>query len=196
MKKQYSLTFLRHAQSELNSKAIYCGRINCSITEDGKKLSKEMKKIEPFSNGFDIIYSSPLLRAHQTLNCIFPGVEPINDERLMVINYGDLEGVEKESIPYELRQAYRDGSATPPNGENFHDVEKRAMFFLEEVDNKYFNTNKRILVITHGSILRALGPLCNKSTAESSKNLDYYTFKQDEIKYFIEMIKKSIYCNK
>lgn len=187
MKNQYSLTILRHAQSEMNSKKTFCGRIDCSITENGKELSKKLKNVEPFSNGFDIIFSSPLLRTHQTLNCIFPGEEPINDERLLVINYGDLEGVEKESIPHELKQAYRDGSVTPPNGENFHDVEKRAISFLKDVDNKYSNTNKRILVVTHGSILRALGPLCNKATSEASNNLDYYTFNQDEIKKYLDL---------
>lgn len=186
MKNQYSLTILRHAQSEMNSKKIFCGRIDCSITEKGKELSKKLKDIEPFANGFDVVYSSPLLRAHQTLNCIFPGEKPINDHRLLVINYGDLEGLERESVPYELRQAYRDGSATPPNGENFHNVEKRAISFLKDVDNKYSNMNKKILVVTHGSILRALGPLCNKATSESSNNLDYYTFNQNEIKKYLD----------
>ena len=186
MKNQYSLTILRHAQSELNSKNTYCGWINCGITEEGKELSKQLKNVEPFLSGFDIIFSSPLLRAHQTLNCIFPEAKPIDDKRLLVINYGDLEGVDKSSISPELIKAYKDGTATPPNGENFHDVEKRAMCFLNDIHNKYCNTNKRILVVTHGSILRALGPLCNKPISESSNNLDHYTFDQNEIKEYIK----------
>ena len=185
MKKQYSLTFLRHAQSVLNSKDTFCGRIDCDITKEGKRLAKKLRDLEPFSNGFDIVYSSPLRRTHQTLNCIFPEEIPIDDKRLLVINYGDLEGKKTDSISDELRKAYKNGVLTPHNGENFHDVEKRAHSFLRYIDKKYSGTDKNILVVTHGSILRAFRTLCNRHESEGSNNLDFYTFNQNEIKDYL-----------
>ena len=185
MKKQYSLTFLRHAQSELNLKNKFCGRIDCGITEDGKLLASKLRSMEPFSTGFDIIYSSPLRRTRQTLNCIFPDARPIIDERLIVINYGDLEGTNMDSVSTEIRKAYKNGGLTPPNGENFHDVEKRADSFLRYIDKKFSGTNINILVVTHGSVLRVLRSLCGKKRSEPSNNLDFYTFNQDEIKEYL-----------
>lgn len=186
MKNQYSITFVRHAESILNSKGLFCGRIDCGITKEGKEKCKKLRNVEPFTEGFDVIFSSPLKRTHQTLDLILPGAKPIDDQRLIVVNYGDLEGTKTSDVSEELRKAYKVGLVTPPNGENFHNVEKRFFSFLNDVDELYSNTNKRILVVTHGSILRAITHLRDKEIAKSSNNLDYHTYKQSDIKLFMK----------
>lgn len=186
MKNQYSITFVRHAESILNSKGLFCGRIDCSITKEGKEKCKKLRNVEPFTEGFDVVFSSPLKRTHQTLDLILPGSKPIDDQRLIVVNYGDLEGTKTGDVSEELRKAYKVGLVTPPNGENFHDVEKRFFSFLNDIDRLYSNTNKRILVVTHGSILRAITHIRDKEIAQSSNNLDYHTYTQSDIKFFIK----------
>ena len=65
------IVFIRHAESEYNRDGIWGGRADCNLTEKGIETAKELGK--SLNNNFDVIYCSPLKRARQTLNAIFPG---------------------------------------------------------------------------------------------------------------------------
>ncbi len=111
--------------------------------KDVKKTAKELKKI-----GIDVIYSSDAARTRQTAEIVAKelGLKVILDPRLRDINFGSFSGrPEKEFvkfIPLKERITRR-----PPGGENWDDVKKRMIEFLEEIDKKY--ENKKILIVGH-----------------------------------------------
>ena len=88
------IVFIRHAESEYNRDGIGAGRADCNLTEDAKELGKSL------NNNFDVIYCSSLKRARQTLNAIFPGTEPICDERITEISIGEWENQRLKKILY------------------------------------------------------------------------------------------------
>lgn len=74
------------------------GRADCNLTEKGIEDAKELGK--SLNNNFDVIYCSSLKRARQTLNAIFPGTEPICDERITEISIGEWENQRLKKILY------------------------------------------------------------------------------------------------
>jgi broad specificity phosphatase PhoE len=98
---------------------------------------------------FDIVYSSPLLRARRTAELAgFPS--PTINAFLREVDYGDYEGLTtktiRESNPgWEL---FRDGC---PGGESPSEIYARARAFIDSV------SGERVLAFGHGHILRAVG---------------------------------------
>lgn len=92
------IVFIRHAESEYNRDGIWDGRADCNLTEKGIETAKELGK--SLNNNFDVIYCSSLKRARQTLNAIFPGTEPICDERINEISIGEWENQRLKKILY------------------------------------------------------------------------------------------------
>jgi probable phosphoglycerate mutase len=100
---------------------------------------------------FDAVYSSPMQRALRTAQLAgfeHPQITPLLKE----VDYGDYEGLTsstiRESSPgWEL---YADGS---PGGETPAHIYARAQEFIDLATTKQ---NGRILVFSHGHILRAI----------------------------------------
>ena len=88
------IVFIRHAESEYNRDGIWAGRVDCSLTEKGIESAKKLGNT--IENNFDTIYCSPLKRAKQTLEAIFPNAKPIYDERIIEISIGEWEDKKKD----------------------------------------------------------------------------------------------------
>ena len=88
------IVFIRHAESEYNRDGIWAGRVDCSLTEKGIESAKKLGNT--IENNFDAIYCSPLKRAKQTLEAIFPNAKPIYDERIIEISIGEWEDKKKD----------------------------------------------------------------------------------------------------
>ena len=158
------IVFIRHAESEYNRDGIWAGRVDCSLTEKGIESAKKLGNT--IENNFDAIYCSPLKRAKQTLEAIFPNAKPIYDERIIEISIGEWEDKKKDLFDTHLRELFRKGLYTPPGAESHQDVDKRACNFVEELFEKYKN-NERILVVTHNGIIRSI----KRNFLEPAQNL-------------------------
>ncbi|MBT9139423.1 MAG: putative phosphoserine phosphatase 2 [Syntrophomonadaceae bacterium] len=94
-----------------------------------------------------------MLRARETAEIINEsiGVELIIDPRLREINYGDLEGIPRDTLKPEIWDIF---NMTPEklNAEPFTDVFLRIKSSLEELSEKQENT----LIVTHGGPLRMI----------------------------------------
>lgn len=114
---------------------------------------------------FDMAFTSPLIRAKHTAQCILAGrkVPIIEDERLIEISFGIYEGCcyaeENRQVPQQwienLFHAPQDYVAAP-GGESLDDVEKRTRNFMEDICSRKELQDKTILVSTHGCALRGL----------------------------------------
>ena len=119
--------FIRHGESAGNARGVYTGQLDVPLTDLGRKQALTARdKLSSVS--FDRIYVSPLVRARETADIIFPQCEHVCDKRIREISVGDLAGVAakiyREEHPDMLeRLTARD--YTPFGGECDDDVVRR-----------------------------------------------------------------------
>lgn len=155
---------IRHGQTPWNARKCLQGRSDVDLNENGIYLAeltgKALRDVT-----FDIAFTSPLIRAKHTAQCILAGREIpiIEDERLIEISFGIYEGCcyaeENRQVPQQWIEnffhALQDYVAAP-GGESLDDVEKRTRDFMEDICSRKELQDKTILVSTHGCALRGL----------------------------------------
>lgn len=152
-----SLYLIRHCEAQGNIKEIFQGHTDGDITEKGEmqleKLSLRCKEIP-----FDIIYTSPLIRAYKTAQAVnkFHNCKIIEEKGLIEIFGGDMEGHKWSDLPYLFPDIYSDwknnfASFVAPNGEAVCDVYKRmsktALHLAKE------NKGKSLALVSHGGAI-------------------------------------------
>ena len=133
------LYLVRHGETELNQKKCYYGHMDVGLSEKGVKQAKAIGAF--FQNrSFDVVVSSPLIRAVKTAEYILGGREQkiVVDERLSEQNFGIFEGFTYEQLleryPDEFQSWNQDFSGYRiPGGESFSDVRDRIDNYLKEL---------------------------------------------------------------
>lgn len=166
------LYIIRHGETELNRLGIVQGRgINADLNDTGLAQAKAF--YETYNSvKFDKIYTSSLVRTHQTVKGFIDlGLpwEPLT--MLDELAWGEWEGKPGDKI---AKQAFRDlvahwqnGNYTAKfkDGESPSEVAERLVQAIEYIKNQ--PNEKRILVCMHGRALRLLlcllleKPLCH-----------------------------------
>ncbi|MFR6641854.1 MAG: histidine phosphatase family protein [Christensenellales bacterium] len=148
-----TLTFIRHAESELNRENRVAGSTDCNVTPEGSEAAK--KALPEDEKNFDAIYRSPLKRTAQTLEALIPGATAIVDNRLTEMNFGEWEGRIVDTIDPNELNLFRQGKFTPRGGETAQHLEARLCDFIDDMFRTY-RGNEKILVVTHGGVIRAI----------------------------------------
>ncbi len=157
------LYIIRHGETSWNKEKKLQGQRDIMLNENGLRLAEltgeGMKDIE-----FDLVISSPLIRAKQTAELVMAGrqLPMITDKRIIEMSFGKWEGEcvnNSEILPSDYKDKfYNDPLHCPkaPGGESFQDVLKRtADFYQSLVHNKAYE-NAAILISTHGAASRCL----------------------------------------
>lgn len=157
------LYIIRHGETSWNKEKKLQGQRDIMLNENGLRLAEltgeGMKNIE-----FDLVISSPLIRAKQTAELVMAGrqLPMITDKRIIEMSFGKWEGEcvnNSEILPSDYKDKfYNDPLHCPkaPGGESFQDVLKRtADFYQSLVHNKAYE-NAAILISTHGAASRCL----------------------------------------
>lgn len=142
---------VRHGQTSWNVHNKVCGRTDVPLTEEGLKQARQVALIMK-EKALDVIVSSPLQRAIQMSRLVSEacGVPVEVDERLIELNFGIYEGVDRADSRYlenKRHFAYRF-----PGGESMMKAAHRVYGLLEELKEKY--PNKTVLLVCHGGICR------------------------------------------
>lgn len=155
LKNHYFL--LRHGQTVYQtekSDVLYPNPENppVELTDEGKRQIESAAK-ELKNNGINLIFSSPFFRTQQTAEIVAKelGLEINFDARLRDLNIGKFHGGPKEDYKNFFLEKRERFFKRPPGGENWRDVIKRLISFLNEVETKYQGNN--ILIISHGDPL-------------------------------------------
>lgn len=168
---------IRHGQTELNSRKVLQGRSDYPLSDIGieqvREAAKHLAEIR-----FDVVYSSPLVRAVQTAQIVAPNVPVRIDERLIEMDYGPFEGMPLNNPAPEVAAFFADFAHNPaPDGmEQLASVVARAADFMEE----RCRTGGNVLVSTHAiamkGILEYLTPSSNGGYwSRMIKNCEIYT---------------------
>lgn len=152
---------VRHGNTLWNKQNLIQGHSDSPLTEEGisqaKELAKELKKIK-----FDLIFSSDLLRAKRTAEIIaLENKLAIQTNKLLRERYyGQFEGKPRKEFDkwdeimdkLTIEEQYRFKSAD--DVESDEEMMTRFLSLLRET--AIANPRKRILIVTHGGVMRAL----------------------------------------
>ncbi len=194
MNKNYCQIYIvRHGQTDWNAQHLTHGETDIPLNTEGikqaKDLSNNLKNIK-----FDAVFSSDLIRAKKT-------AEIITLERKMAVSttqllrerrYGHLEGtpwyeMKKFHEVWEKLNKKERMSYKPYNGyETDEEALQRFIIFLREISVLY--SNKTILVVSHGGIMRILLNHLSDTTylTGSIGNLAYIKLESDGVDFFIK----------
>ena len=168
-----TLYMIRHGQTLLNTRGVLQGRSDHPLNEKGLEQAEQARRrFEEKGIVFDLVYTSPLLRAVQTAEILARGADIVTDERLIEMDYGPYEGMDLRSPPPELIAFFRNiRNAPAPEGmEPLPEVTARLGSFLEQIKD----ARGSILVSTHAIAMKgALEYLTPDSRGSYwSKNID------------------------
>ena len=109
-----SVTLVRHGQTERSARGAYSGQLDVPLTSLGREQA--LRCAERLAGaGVDAIYTSPLSRARETAQAIADaaGVALNVDDRLIEVDYGPFEGLDREGARKTFGQAFDDWRADP-----------------------------------------------------------------------------------
>ena len=154
---------IRHGETNWNKERKLQGRSDIALNEYGKELahitSEAMKDIP-----FDVVYSSPLIRAKETAEILTKNrnLEIQTNDLLVEMSFGEGEGASLPQIHAHPEMnlhnfIHNPGSYTPPvGGETFEELYERCKVFMENfvlpAENKY----DTMLIVGHGALIRGL----------------------------------------
>ena len=152
-----TIYLIRHGETAANKEGIFRGRNDDPLSENGitqaENVAEYFKKI-----AVEQVFSSPLVRAMQTAEMIFPHHRVQAVEQINGLDFGDWTGVPKAEIRQNDPENWRLWTTTPeklafPGGEAFEDLYSRVGAFLARLPQISFET---AAVVSHRSVLKAI----------------------------------------
>ncbi len=150
----------RHGETEWNTVRRMQGQLDSPLTEHGIQQAVWLKE-RLKDDDIDVIYASPLGRAHETACIIAEGrdIEIINRNELKEVYFGswegqlleDVEKTHKETNYYFWNEPEK---YVPFDGESFEDLLARSERFFIEVIRE--SEHRNILVVAHAVVLKSL----------------------------------------
>ena len=147
------LYIVRHGETDWNAKELIQGDTEVPLNEKGRvqaNVVKEKLKEIPF----DICYTSPLSRAKDTAEIIVGNTCPVFiANELIERDYGNMEGTSFSNLDRAIYWDYLKNT-NEKGVEPVRNLLSRTRNFLESIVEKH--KDKTVLIVTHGSTLRAL----------------------------------------
>ena len=157
---------IRHGESEANIQHVISNRESpFKLTELGRKqattLAQNLK-----NSPITAIYSSPVLRARETAEILSQSLHlPYQvTEALREYDCGILENKSDEEAWKLHGEIAEDWTVNhnylrkPEGGENFLDIKKRFIPFIENLTDHHLNLQNHILFVSHGGLLQLMLP--------------------------------------
>ncbi|CAA0114711.1 Putative phosphoserine phosphatase 2 [BD1-7 clade bacterium] len=157
-----TIDIIRHGKPEGGE--IFRGHIDVPLSEEGfAQMEEGVAKLKTHSamENWDLVVSSPLIRCAEFASRVAQrdGLALVTDEGFKEISFGDWDGKAfvdvKKDYGEQFDNYWRDPvTNTPPNAEPLTDFADRVDQALSRViaDNR----GKKILLITHGGVIRAI----------------------------------------
>jgi probable phosphoglycerate mutase len=107
---------VRHGETERSAGHIYSGQSDVPLTDAGREQAR-LAGARLADAGIDAVWSSPLCRATETAEAIAAatGAPVTVDDRLIEVDYGELEGFDRDSASERFGAAFEEWRADPFN---------------------------------------------------------------------------------
>ena len=157
--KTYKIHFIRHGMTKANIDGIYNGKSDIPLCDEGIEEIREYTESGDYPQ-VQMVYTSPLQRAVETSEIIYPDTFTQIVDELSEFDFGDFEG----KTPEELmgNPDYADwvsimNTKGAPGGETSENFMERISDALEIiVDNMMSGGITNAAVITHGGVITTL----------------------------------------
>lgn len=150
--------YIRHGETDYNIEFKLQGHLDIPLNENGIRQA-ERARDELQDLKIDIIYSSPLSRARQTAEIINEkhGSKLVFDDRIKEVFGGPLQG---ECMKKWSKEKLDRVHVNPESfgAESIAHLCMRVEEFFKEIEN----SDKNILIVSHGGVYRALYRYLNK----------------------------------
>jgi 2,3-bisphosphoglycerate-dependent phosphoglycerate mutase len=149
------LVFETHSLTEDNERGIATGWLPGRLSAEGRRQAQLLGERRS-ADGFDVVFTSDLARAIETVRIAFPSPEMpvLHDWRLRECNYGDRNG-----SPVDELDSAGHVDVPYPSGESWREAVARVETFLDDLV-KWWD-DRRALVIGHVATRRALEHFIN-----------------------------------
>jgi len=154
------LLLLRHAETDPALRGRCHGRLEVDLSAEGRRQAGELAaalREVPLA----AVYSSPLSRALETARPVAAAhnLEPVPDDGLSELDFGELEGLTYEEIQAERPEVFRAWMETPasvrfPGGESFADLRSRVLAAAACIRERH--AGEVAAVVAHGGVVRAV----------------------------------------
>jgi broad specificity phosphatase PhoE len=153
-------TFLlaRHAAHDWLGRGFAGRQPDVALNAQGRQQAQQL--VERLAGvQVDQIYCSPQPRTHQTAQPLAQarGLTIQTDAAFDEVDLGDWQGRTFDEVRDQEAWKHwleRRGSAQPPGGEPFAQVERRAMAGLHRLARRH--SDQHVLVVSHGDVLKAM----------------------------------------
>lgn len=145
---------IRHGQTDGNKSRTFQGRSNLPLNNIGiSQANKTAELIKKCPIKWDIIISSPFIRAYQTCEIISKAInyekEIIADELAIERSFGEAEGLPINEENYRLIS-----ENFFPNEESEQEIINRGTSFINKILKNY--QGKNILIVSHSHFIKSL----------------------------------------
>jgi alpha-ribazole phosphatase len=153
-----SVTLIRHGRTNGNELKQYIGRTDEPLSESGAAQLREAvgKGLYPPA---EAVYTSPMLRCHQTAQIIYPGVSYLPVPELRECDFGSFETKTHEELktdPAYCRWLDTGGLSGIPGGESLEDFQSRCLRGFRRVLSDAAARGLSSAVVTHGGAIMIL----------------------------------------
>lgn len=154
------LLLIRHAQPDPKGRGRCYGRLDLGLSARGRRqaqlLARTLDRV-PLA----AVYTSPSARTSATAAPLAAAhrLDPILDEDLREIDFGELEGRSYEEIRTAYPDLYRSWMETPtrvrfPGGESYAQLRARALAAMQAIHRRH--QGEVAAIVSHGGVLRAM----------------------------------------
>lgn len=139
------LHLIRHPKPSIQTGICY-GRHDCAA-EDTLSVATQLLAELPARLP---VWTSPLIRCRALAERLHP--QPVIDDRLVEMHFGDWEGRHWDDIPRAELDAWAADVAgyAPPGGESPRELQRRALDFVASLDVP------EAVIVTHAGVIRTL----------------------------------------
>lgn len=179
--KQYRLQMIRHGITQANAEGRYIGKTDLPLSKAGRERLENLKETYIYPP-VDKVYTSPMKRAAQTAEILYPGVKIQEVAELREYDFGIFENKTIQSLAENPDYLAWIGSPNqePPGGEDPASFGERiregiGLVWLDMMKNGIFNA----ALISHagvlGNLMAAFGVPKAKTLAWEFKDGQGYT---------------------
>ncbi len=136
-----TLIYETHSTTLDNEQGISTGWLPGELSEEGRREAVELGKRR---QDVEVVFSSDLLRAVQTVELAGLSVPHFQDWRLRECNYGELNGSPREKLAPRRRRI----DEPFPGGQSYREVVELTRSFLDDVRRRY---ERKVLVVAHSA---------------------------------------------
>lgn len=156
--KGYRISILRHGRTDANENGLYIGKTDLPLSENGKQELIEKYEMHEYPK-VQKVYTSPLERAVQSAEILFPDRETVIVDDLREMDFGVFEGISAfELVELDSYKNWLKGGLdnAPPNGESLRNMMVRCFTALNSIILDMMSEG-----VTHAGVVTHSGILMN-----------------------------------